>query len=764
MGWHMTKSHTLLFSSIILGVFCAVIYCAQQTVNSPNSRDLQLQNVPSQTPNYGVWGEEQFLDQLTGPQAKGTKPVTLLDEIEDPGERKAFAALYQKQNAQERLRTAEEFLEHYPQSSFLWQAYEIAAKASIDLGDTKSAIHFSRESLKLLPENPLLLVPLAAEEAKEGNAAAATEDARMALECLDRFSRPSIFSEQEWKTVEVQLRATSYYILGKAAIVEGLSAAGTERASKLKDAEDFIDKSFRLNPSDSTAAYLLGLVRLARGNQQGAASALAKVYRYGGPLKERAGERLRAIYEHWPSKPRQGFDAFLKDLAVAAEPQLQAAEPAEGSGRAGGTAPAYAGSQSCQSCHPREYTGWQHTGHAKMLRAYKFENVFGDFNNATYADETGKVVARFTHDNTQHYFDIMDTYGQWHHYRVDYTIGSKWQQTYATRLPNGEIQVVPLQYNRDQKRWLAFWKMIDAPRSERAEVTNFPKLSSGTAYLAHCGVCHTSQLRVTKPHLPEPKDLVYAEPGVNCEMCHGPGGDHVTSMRLAKPGYKPPLKLQVEFGKISSRDYVAICAQCHLQSALWSVGPEGERNYRHSPDTFYVHYRSRPYGEFALRAFHKDGRFRVVTFIVESFLRSKCYQKGHAQCGHCHDFHPSDASNMRAVKFLDNPDQMCLQCHPEYAAKLETHTRHATNSEGSRCTACHMPKIMNSVMFKTMTHQIDDIPNAEMTARYGQESSPNACLICHNNKDMVWLKQELNKWKEHDGRAVAASGAQQLSK
>jgi hypothetical protein len=44
------------------------------------------------------------------------------------------------------------------------------------------------------------------------------------------------------------------------------------------------------------------------------------------------------------------------------------------------------------------------------------------------------VVARFTHDNTQHYFDIMDTYGQWHHYRVDYTIGSKWQQTYATRV------------------------------------------------------------------------------------------------------------------------------------------------------------------------------------------------------------------------------------------------------------------------------------------------------------------------------------------
>jgi len=92
--------------------------------------------------------------------------------------------------------------------------------------------------------------------------------------------------------------------------------------------------------------------------------------------------------------------------------------------------------------------------------------------------------------------------------------------------------------------------------------------------------------------------------------------------------------------------------------------------------------------------------------------------------------------------------------------RIRDTTYHSASSEGSRCTACHMPKIMNSVMFKTMTHQIDDIPNAEMAVRYGQESSPNACLICHKNKDMAWLKQELNKWKEHDGRTVAAVGAQ----
>jgi hypothetical protein len=58
-----------------------------------------------------------------------------------------------------------------------------------------------------------------------------------------------------------------------------------------------------------------------------------------------------------------------------------------------------------------------------------------------------------------------------------------------------------------------------------------------------------------------------------------------------------------------------------------------------------------------------------------------------------------------------------------------------------------MPRIMDSLLFRARYHQTDDIPNAEMTKRFGQEESPNACLLCHHGKDADWVQQQLSGWK-----------------
>ena len=55
----------------------------------------------------------------------------------------------------------------------------------------------------------------------------------------------------------------------------------------------------------------------------------------------------------------------------------------------------------------------------------------------------------------------------------------------------------------------------------------------------------------------------------------------------------------------------------------------------------------------------------------------------------------------------------------------------------------HMPRIAEALLFPARSHQIDDVPDAAMTARFGNDESPNACLACHRDKNAAWLQARL---------------------
>jgi predicted CXXCH cytochrome family protein len=205
----------------------------------------------------------------------------------------------------------------------------------------------------------------------------------------------------------------------------------------------------------------------------------------------------------------------------------------------------------------------------------------------------------------------------------------------------------------------------------------------------------------------------------------------------------------VDFAKIDAGQFVAICSQCHMQSAVRDPGPQGELNYSPSGE-FFMHYQMLPYNTFSRKGFYKDGRFRETTFFVESMLRTECFKKGNSTCGSCHDPHPSNATaNRNSLKYADHPDQICLQCHTQYSqpTALAQHTHHAAASEGSRCVSCHMPKIVDALLFEARSHEFDQIPDAQMTMNFGEEESPNACQLCHRQKSAQWVEQALAEWK-----------------
>ena len=705
----------------------------------------------------------QELDAVNTEDNQGTYKIT--DDITDPQERKSFLALLAKKDHRKKAELAEEFLKSYPKSAFVAQVYEIAAKSHIALGDFSRAIDYGKKSLRILPENPLLLVPLANAQLQEGRLSEAKAAAAEALEYLERFSRPTQIEKNRWPELRAQLKASSLFVLGRAAMMEGLELRpGPERDKLLGKAYGFLSQAFDLDFKNGQVSYLLGLVSLAQGRKEAAARHFAAASNTKGELRSEALERLQQLYESNERYQTISFESFVGRLA--AHGRSGASTPRPEGGVPTPELSGYAGSEACGQCHLGQHEAWKQTGMGRMLRPYRPENVFGDFqeNNEIYAGDivrfrNGKaefvpgpdryLFARMSIEEGRHFIHIKGEGEDWRRYPVHYTIGSKWQQGYVTRLPNGQFHVFPFQYSRLHERWYNHWKFSDPPGSKRGDARLWENFTPLTSYQANCAACHTSQLRNVKGGGFHPDNVEFLEGGINCEMCHGPSARHVKARQEGRREVGDPLEPPVRFGEISSRDYMAICAQCHMQSAVRNPGPGGELNYSRRDGTFFERYRSYPLTEFTHKAFYKDGRFRITTFIVESLLRTNCFKKGEINCGHCHNPHPQDASlNPNSLKFRDQPDRMCLQCHSEFEEGIESHTRHPAASEASRCVSCHMPRILNALLFRARTHKVDDVPNAEMTLRFGPEESPNACQSCHPQEDGQWLERQLASRRE----------------
>jgi tetratricopeptide (TPR) repeat protein len=150
------------------------------------------------------------------------KPSTVADQISDAAERASFLALFKQGSPAERLQQATSFLARFPKSAFLFQAYDVAARASFDLQDYDLGVRFARESLALLPENPLLLVSTADVEARKHDNDAAISDAQDAIEDLDRFSAPSTVAPESWPELKRKLGATANFAKGRALLGKAL--------------------------------------------------------------------------------------------------------------------------------------------------------------------------------------------------------------------------------------------------------------------------------------------------------------------------------------------------------------------------------------------------------------------------------------------------------------------------------------------------------------------------------------------------------------
>jgi predicted CXXCH cytochrome family protein len=657
--------------------------------------------------------------------ANGPRTVSIFDEIQDSQERSLFKQLWDTEDPQLGRQRAADFVERYPRSVVLRDAYEQAARASAVIGDDNGAIEWGKRALRLLPENPFLLAMVADLAARHGRQQLAQTSGRRALRYVERAQAPASIPPDIWPQIRDSVREQAYSALGRTAAAQGRYA----------DAEKLLVDALRLKPNDYAALYALGVERFAAKDVDAAAPCFAELMNAAfGTLGEAGRQWLHQAYD---AKTRsQSFTAFAASQHFSLPPAAPP-PPASPSG-------AYSGSAACRQCHADEFRNWQAIGMSKMFRPYSPGDVMGRFSGEEILGGSARTSAEYD----QRFIELRDDAGKWTRYRVDALIGSKWQQAYASKLPDGRLVVLPIQYSKLEGGWVNYWRTVDGT-SARSDITHFQGVPDGALYQHDCAPCHTSQLRYDGAGA-SPATARFNEGGIGCEMCHGPSAAHVDAMRGAShagPHAVSGAGWPVDFSRISAEQSVAVCDQCHMQSAVHEPDATGAVNYSQTTP-FYRTYRVHLLTDFTRTAFYADGRFRATTFIGEALERSRCFLEGGATCVSCHSPHPGNASsNLKSLKFPPDSDEMCLQCHKSLRDRPERHTRHAPASEASHCVSCHMPRNMEAVLFRARSHQIDEIPDAEMTARFGQADSPNACLTCHQDRDARWLLDRMAAWR-----------------
>ena len=182
--------------------------------------------------------------------------------------------------------------------------------------------------------------------------------------------------------------------------------------------------------------------------------------------------------------------------------------------------PTYVTSDNCETCHQANYDSWK----TNTLHPYMFlpvtspEQILGDFDSDDPAVTFKKE-------------------------EIEFVLGSKWEQVYA-RIIDGEYYPFPAKWYVIEKRWVPY-KVKDW---------------HNTPMSYKCNGCHTTGF--------DPNTLEFAEFGIGCEACHGPGSLHVQQKRKK---YDSPCsychgeeeELDTEGHHIIRSVSPSVCGQCH---------------------------------------------------------------------------------------------------------------------------------------------------------------------------------------------------------
>lgn len=347
-------------------------------------------------------------------------------------------------------------------------------------------------------------------------------------------------------------------------------------------------------------------------------------------------------------------------------PQGPAGEqgPAGPAGKVGEAAAEYIGAATCGGCHQELYDAFMKSGHAWKL------NPVVDGQPPEYPfTEVDQLPEGYTWDD------------------ISYVIGGyNWKARFIDQ--NGYIITDKPGAVISDTTYLNQWNFANPMVGKEAGWVTY---NSGVKELKYtCGNCHTTGYSPGGNQDGKPGLVgTWAEPGIKCEECHGPGSLHASNPR----GFTMQIDRDAE-----------LCGQCHIRNAIEAVDADG-------------------------------------WFINHHEQYEELFQSKHVtiDCVVCHDPHELVVQLRQSGEATTRTQ--CQNCHFKQA-QYQNNSMHVAMNLA--CIECHMPRIVKSAWGDPATftgdirthlmaidpNQIDQF-SKDGTTTLSQIGLDFACRHCH---------------------------------
>jgi Cytochrome c554 and c-prime len=319
----------------------------------------------------------------------------------------------------------------------------------------------------------------------------------------------------------------------------------------------------------------------------------------------------------------------------------------------------FVGHRVCAECHEELVKGQQQSAMGMAMEPVGESRILSQYPRLMF--HLGKYSWKILRDGKQSRYSVTD--GKEHiSVPILYAFGlGKAGQTYVLEY-KGQFYESRLSFYHEIKR-LDF--TLGVPRTEPESLVAALGRPMSKDETLHCFSCHTTGAVIgAKLHLDR------AVPGISCESCHGPGGEHVAAGRAGLPNKDKIFNPARLSGDDLSQEF---CGSCHrsAEEIFSKPGLDGLNNVRFQP-------------------------YRI--------FKSKCYSDDkRISCTACHD--PHESVQVDAAFY----DTKCLACHQ---GKMASSSLPRATAPGCRvgvkdCASCHMPRVdLPGAHFKFTDHRI----------------------------------------------------------